>query len=177
VAFPSIPIELRFWLKVNKNGPVPEVRPDLGPCWLWLCGTGSTGYGQIWRDGETIGAHVWSYEQKYGEVPEGCELDHLCRVRACVNPDHVEPVTSTVNNLRGFGICAINARKTHCKHGHLLNEENTYVNQSGRCCRTCQREVVKCYQQRNRAMLAAKARDRRAAAKYKANEVGSLYAS
>lgn len=83
----------RFWKKVNKDGPIPSYNPDLGPCWVWLCSL-SNGYGWFWSELQRgIGAHKWSYEASCGAVPSGLELDHLCRVRACVRPSHLEPVT------------------------------------------------------------------------------------
>lgn len=124
--------EERFWAKVDKNGP--------GGCWLWTAGT-SKGYGQFLN-----GAHRVSYEMLVGPIPEGLHIDHLCRVRACVNPDHLEPVTRKENILRGVGAPAVNARKTHCSQGHPYNDENTYAytyangKESRRDCRACQRE-------------------------------------
>lgn len=96
------PISLaeRFWPKVNKSGPVPEHRPELGPCWLW---TGCVQrYGRIKLEGtkRVAFAHRVSYEWAKGPVPDGLELDHLCRVTACVNPDHLEAVTHSENELR-----------------------------------------------------------------------------
>lgn len=70
-------------------------------CWVWLRATTKNGYGIIRRDRRNQPAHVWFYEQKYGPVPDGKQLDHLCRVRACANPDHVEPVTHAENGRRG----------------------------------------------------------------------------
>jgi HNH endonuclease len=126
----------RFWSKVDKNGPVPECRPDLGPCWEWLAGLGSaTGYGNFWLDGRTVSAHRFAYIDVLGPVPDGLDLDHLCRNRGCVNPHHLEPVTETVNILRGTSPMARNARKTSCIHGHAFTPENTYVDKRGR--RTC----------------------------------------
>lgn len=86
-------LELLFWLKV-------QLDPVSG-CWLW---TGSTtdGYGNLTRDNKTIYAHRLTYETLVGPVPEGLDLDHLCRIRRCVNPDHMEPVTRRINILRGY---------------------------------------------------------------------------
>jgi hypothetical protein len=75
------------------------------PCWLWQGTVASTGYGQIRHSvagyGRTLMAHRFFWEQRNGPVPEGLDLDHLCRVRACCNPDHLEPVTRRENVLRG----------------------------------------------------------------------------
>ena len=78
----------------------------------------------------------------YGPVPDGIEIDHLCRVRHCANPEHLEAVTPTENTMRGEGVGAKNARLTHCKHGHPLSGDNLYiVTRAGgkrrRVCRTC----------------------------------------
>lgn len=94
----------RFWSRVDRNGPVPAYRPDLGPCWLWR-GAGANhnlGYG-IWhpRRSEHHGAHRYAYELVVGVIPEGLHLDHLCRVPSCVNPSHLEPVTPSENTIRG----------------------------------------------------------------------------
>jgi hypothetical protein len=93
----------RFWEKVNKSGPLPSHRPELGPCWVW---TGAMqkggGYGLFWTAAGLRRAHKYSYVEARGPVPTGLELDHLCRNRACVNPDHLEAVSHSVNTLRGF---------------------------------------------------------------------------
>jgi hypothetical protein len=79
---------------------------------------------------------AWTYER--GEIPEGLTIDHLCRNRGCVNPDHMELVTLGVNVLRGMAFTAVNKRKTHCKYGHEFTPENTYVApDKGRRCRLC----------------------------------------
>lgn len=135
----------RFWAKVDKHGPLPERRPDLGPCWLWTGATLDSGYGyfQIGYPGprRNIRAHRHAFEQQVGPIPEGLEPDHLCRVRRCVNQAHIEIVTHRVNDLRGVGVSAINSVKTHCAHGHALVDGNLYieVNSSGRhrICRAC----------------------------------------
>lgn len=106
---------------------IPE--PNSG-CWIWLGPLNKKGYPQNAR-------HRQMYTLHKGPIPKGLELDHLCRVRCCVNPDHLEPVTTKVNILRGEGNAAINARKTHCIHGHSL--EDAYVNKKKghRKCREC----------------------------------------
>jgi hypothetical protein len=134
----SITIEERLWLNVNKNGPIPEYRPDLGPCWLWKLSTDARDYGQMSVNGKMRKTHQLAYELVIGPVPPGLELDHLCRVRPCLNPLHLEAVPPLVNNLRGFGAAALNSRKTHCPKGHPYDEENTYWENGGkRHCRTC----------------------------------------
>ena len=84
------------------------------------------------------GAHRVSYQLVVGEIPEGLTLDHLCRNPSCVNPDHLEPVTTKENILRGVSKIAQQARQTHCKRGHPFDEENTMiVRGSARQCRAC----------------------------------------
>lgn len=130
--------EVRFWSKVNKNGPVPARRPDLGPCWYWTAGQNGKGYGRIRIRSHDVLAHRFAYELLVGPIPAGLELDHLCRVRCCVNTDHLEPVTNQVNVLRGNGKTAANARKTHCPQGHAYDVGNTYWWRGRRYCQVCQ---------------------------------------
>lgn len=94
-----------------------EPEPNSG-CWLWTGVTVRHGYGIIQRDGKYHCAHRYVYEYERGPIPEGLTLDHLCRVRSCVNPAHLEPVDLRTNTLRGEGITAQNARKTECPRGH-----------------------------------------------------------
>lgn len=127
----------RWWANVDKSGPVPECAPHLGPCWLWTA-TPKNAYGLFLLNDKTVRAHHAGYVLLVGPVPEGLELDHLCRVTRCVNPAHQEPVTHAVNTLRGESPQAANARKTHCPQGHPYDEANTYVNTYGRrVCRIC----------------------------------------
>ena len=111
-------------------------------CWEWT-GARATGYGQVWFEGRVQQAHRIVYEALIGPIPEGFELDHLCRNRCCVNPAHLEPVTSRENTMRGVGPTAINAAKTHCKRGHPLSPGNVYTRPgtNGRECLTCKRTV------------------------------------
>lgn len=107
-------------------------------CWFWRGSTGPTGYGEFRYEGQSRPAHVVSYILLVGPVPTGMELDHLCRVRSCIRPDHLEPVDHHANLLRGDTIAAQNAAKTHCPHGHEYTAANTYVSPKGsRHCRSC----------------------------------------
>ncbi len=96
------PRERRFWAKVDKNGPIPATRPDLGPCWIW---TGyiheKTGYGQFGVRAGTRLTHRIAYQYAVGPIPAGRHLDHLCRRRACCRPTHLEPVSPRENIWRG----------------------------------------------------------------------------
>ena len=82
-------------------------------------------------------SHTYAWELANGPIPAGLQLDHLCRVGLCVNPAHLEPVTGRVNTLRGTSPAAVNAAKTHCINGHLLDGDNLYLEGSKRKCRTC----------------------------------------
>lgn len=108
-------------------------------CWLWIGPLCGAGYGRMTIGGERPGAHRLSYELFVGPIPEGLELDHLCRTRCCVNPDHLEPVTQRENGRRGFSAPAINARKTHCPEGHPLSGDNVRIDGHTRRCVTCYR--------------------------------------
>jgi len=121
------------------------VAVDANGCWIWTGGRTANGYGQFSTTTETGArehwyAHRWSYTQTFGPIPDGMQLDHLCRVRACCNPSHLEPVTQTVNILRGESPYAKKARQSHCKWGHELTGNNVRVKKNGcRQCRECDR--------------------------------------
>lgn len=117
----------RFWEKVST--PTPD------GCWLWTGGTSIDGYGTfgLTKSKKTVRSHRWAYEALVGAIPEGLTLDHLCRNTLCVNPAHLEPVTSVVNVQRGKALI------THCPHGHPYDSENTYHWRGHRICKACQR--------------------------------------
>lgn len=152
--YPRVPLVERFWAKVNKDGPIPEYRPYLGQCWLWTGGRTSEGYGAIMEDARRKMAHRVAYELAHGPIPDGLEPDHLCRVRHCVRPDHLEAVTRRENILRGIGPTAVNARKTHCLRGHLFDADNTGASQHPpqRVCRACDRETQRRYKETKRLL-------------------------
>jgi hypothetical protein len=111
------------------------------PCWIWAKYIARTGYGQTFAGGRVVYAHRHFYEQYVEPIPEGLQIDHLCRVRSCVNPEHLEAVTQRENILRGNSLGALRARQTHCKHGHEFTPENTRIASNGtRRCRACGRE-------------------------------------
>lgn len=117
----------------------------VGDCWEWQSSK-KYGYGQVRVDSKLHLAHRLVYEALIGPIPEGLDIDHLCRNRACVNPLHMEPVTRRENLLRGEGVVAINAAKTHCLRGHPFEGDNLRINQRKygieRACRECERMRV-----------------------------------
>ena len=141
----------KFWTFVDKSaGP--------NKCWPWTRPV-HNGYGhfKFRLDGATehnFGAHRLAYLLSGRTIPDGLVLDHLCRVRHCCNPDHLEPVTNAENVLRGEGRSAQNARATHCIHGHEFSEGNVYVTPAGaRFCRTCTRSRTRQYGEQRRQMI------------------------
>lgn len=107
-------------------------------CWLWVGYTKPNGYGSLTLNGRTQYAHRLVYEALVGSIPPGSELDHLCRVRHCVRPDHLQPVSRAENCYRGESIPGRRHRQTHCQHGHEFTPENTSRNSRGhRRCRAC----------------------------------------
>lgn len=126
---------VRFESKVH-------VEPNTG-CHMWIAATTGAGYGAIKIDGRMALVHRLSYEHHVGVIPTGLQLDHLCRQRCCVNPEHLEPVTCQVNTLRGDAPSAANATKTHCPVGHEYTEENTQTGRGMRYCRACRRAAAR----------------------------------
>jgi HNH endonuclease len=125
------PWEDRFWAKV--------VAAETG-CWLWTGAQSRNGYGMFTRYDDEPGncAHIWAFYAFFGEVPDGLELDHLCRTRLCVNPLHLEPVTHYENLHRSpLTVPSRNKAKTHCPKGHPYNERNTAWWRGSRKCRIC----------------------------------------
>ena len=146
----------RFWAKVEKTET----------CWLWTGHLSSTGYGEIRLGGKAAGRtliHRWSYEQIYGPIPEGLQIDHLCRVRHCVNHLHLEAVTPQVNVLRGNTIPAMLAAKTHCLRGHPLEGDNLLSGYVNRVCRACRPIRHRLQRQQNPGREAEQRRNNRRA--------------
>ena len=106
-------------------------------CWVWQLSIDRTGYGKYHNKEKTCWAHRFAYRLFKGKFRPELVLDHLCRNRICVNPNHLEEVTMKTNNLRGYGVGGINYRKTHCDNGHEFSKDNTYRYQDRRDCKTC----------------------------------------
>ena len=145
-----MPQRLRLWeyFEGSKRGDTE--------CWEWVGprdrkGYARTGYGM---------AHRFVYERFVGAIPDGHEIDHLCRNRACVNPAHLEAVTHRVNTIRSENFIGLHSRKTHCVNGHELSGSNVkFVTQRGRgtrrLCVICDKDAHRRYKQRVRARKTA----------------------
>ena len=131
---------LRFWTKVNKSRS----------CWLWLGGGDGQGYGSFKYNGKTIRAHRFAYQICKGAIPKGLQIDHLCRNRICVNPDHLEVVVRRINILQGVGPTALHYNQDTCIHGHTFDAANTYfdVRRGRRQCRACRNRMCRALRQR-----------------------------
>jgi len=124
-------------------------------CWIW---TGATQqakdkkliYGRVWNGSTTELAHRFSYRVFVGEIPSGLTVDHQCGNTFCVNPKHLKAMTLKENILKGDGLTAINARKTHCKCGQKLVHRSTKPEKLGRYCRKCFQEYMKKYRKRSK---------------------------
>ena len=134
-----------FDSKVNKTGA----------CWLWIGEITDAGYGMATISGKRFRAHRISYELTKGEIPPGLQIDHLCRNRACINPDHLEAVSRRENILRGEGVTAQNLRRKTCIKGHPLRGMNLYLflnkktNAYGRHCKRCRANAQMRYARRH----------------------------
>lgn len=155
----------------NKFKPIPALseariavfwsRVQVGAadaCWLWCGKVTARGYGSY----SNFAAHRIAYTIACGPIPDGLELDHLCRTPLCVNPHHLEPVSGAENIRRGYSPTAINARKTHCPKGHPYTPETLRNDKRGyRGCEICRREWNAAYLRKRRAATPRTDEDRR----------------
>lgn len=154
------PAELMCW---QHRVPVETWRKPLGErlaafvdtsdpdaCWIWRGQVDVSGYAKIQWGRQTLSAHRVTYQEVVGHIPDGLQLDHLCRTPACVNPAHLEPVTPRENALRSP---SCGTHKTHCDHGHEYTPENTYRRGNKRFCRACSARRSAEYQARKRGRL------------------------
>lgn len=126
-----LPIKFAIWTKATPDG-----------CWTWQGTLTNKGYGFARRDGRRHPVHRLVYELVNGPIADGLVIDHLCRNRACIKPEHLRAVTLRENTMaaHSLSITAINARKTHCVHGHPLSGDNLIGTPNRRRCKTCLRD-------------------------------------
>lgn len=147
--------------RLRRGGRTPEplnqrirrLADKSGNCWLWTGRLDKDGYGRITVNQRPGRAHRVAYETFVGAIPEGMEIDHLCRVRHCVKPDHLEPVPHQLNVARAFSANDAERNPDECLHGHVLDESNAYLVQGSRQCRECHRKRNREYAARKRAEL------------------------
>lgn len=151
--------ETRFWSKIKKTKT----------CWVWN-GTirASNGYGCLSVNRRNVSVHRFSYELHRGKIPSGLQIDHLCRIRNCVNPEHLEAVPARINLLRGIGVCAQNFRKSKCLRGHdydrfIVNGVSTH-----RHCQKCKNHTNALWKLRQDKEL-VRARQRVYSARFRAH--------
>jgi hypothetical protein len=129
---------VRFWKYVDSSAD----------CWRWTARKNRDGYGTFWDGRNKVLAHRWSWVEANGEIPDGLVLDHLCRTRSCVRPDHLRPVTSRENVLApgSLSVSAIHVAKTHCPRGHELAGDNlirSHLKDGRRACRSCSNTLTR----------------------------------
>lgn len=128
-------------------------------CWIWQGACDRAGYGVIVRDRQSYRAHRVSYEIFIGPIPPGLVIDHLCRTRNCLNPEHLEPVTIGENVRRGESISMTQGKRTHCVNGHPFSSDNVrlssyrqkdFTRGTYRKCKECARQIGQRYRERKR---------------------------
>lgn len=138
--------KVRFWERVDRPSPTA--------CWTWRGAHIPDGYGQVVVDGRRVGTHRYAYELLVGPIPDGLQIDHLCRNPGCCNPAHLEPVTRKENIRRGRSSPGLHAQQTHCIYGHPLAGDNLRIKGRGeRSCRVCTRRRAREYKERQTARL------------------------
>ena len=130
-----------------------KISIDDNGCWMWTAYVSVYGYGRLRYETKNYPAHRFTYQWFVGEVEPGLDVDHLCRVRACCNPAHLEAVTRRENLLRGLTIPAMHAAKTECKSGHPFDATNTRIDPAtgDRKCRACDKRNQQRYRDRRAA--------------------------
>jgi hypothetical protein len=153
-------VPFRIWRRIDASTD----------CWVYRGRLNTQGYGDATsaRAERRVLVHRFVYELLVGPIPEGLELDHLCRVRACCNPDHLEPVTHRENLLRGETFASRNAAKTHCQQGHELSGDNVIAVPNGRECRSCAQRLRA--ERRERLGAEGRRRDAERARAYRAQK-------
>ena len=137
-----------------------RIRKSSDGCWLQTSGLNYGGYGSYSIAGRTVRTHRFMYVVHRGPIASDVVLDHLCRNRACCNPEHLDPVANELNVERGMSPSAVNARKSHCLRGHPFDAENTEVRPGGgRACKECRRirdreETREALREKNRNRMA-----------------------
>jgi hypothetical protein len=147
----------RFYQKVEKAG--------INHCWMWTGARLNNGYGSFRYIGKNTTAHRASYQLHKGEIPTGLHVDHICRVRLCVNPNHLRAVTQRINNLENCRtISSVSFKKTHCNKGHALSGENLLYHKGRRefpyrQCRRCKNneQNLRRRKERSKALAALEA--------------------
>lgn len=126
----------RFWDSVNKSSDIfGHDGKYLTECWIWIALKDEDGYGRFSINGKGVKPHRFSYELTYGTIKDNLQIDHLCRRRDCVRPEHLEQVTCLINVRRGT---SYNRTKTHCPKGHEYTIENTIISKRNqRSCKIC----------------------------------------
>ena len=142
-----------------KNDPdslalfMSKISKDESGCWIWIGYKNSAGYGRVFfwnRKGQP--AHRWAYEYFKGEIPKGLVIDHLCRVHACCNPDHLEAVTNQVNIQRGVSPSMLIRKSGKCRNGHDMTPENVRFEYGMQKCKTCRNAYARIYNAKKRLL-------------------------
>lgn len=136
----------KYWAKVDRDGPIPAVRPELGPCWLWTAAKNKRGYGSFSVNGRLILVHRISVVLDGRTIPAGWLSDHLCHNTSCVNPRHLEPKTVRGNNRNQARV-----ESNFCHRGHEFTADNTFIKHGSRQCRQCSRIHQKQWRDKQRA--------------------------
>jgi len=137
-------------MKISSISRFSKKIEEQNGCWIWKGCLRSNGYGEFWNGSKKVLSHRFAYETSKNPIPKGLTVDHLCRNRACCNPNHLEIVSRGENVIRGIGPTAKNSRKTHCPQGHEYNTQNTTITKDGyRRCKICHSNEGKRFRAKN----------------------------